>query len=397
VPPKPYGCRSEATPREGPLAPDLVRSTTFAMPSAEALRAVGAGERPGEFYPRYGHPAARLFEARVAALEGADGAVSFASGLAALHAIFCALLRAGDTLVASRHLYGGVVAMLEEDLPRFGICVRWFDPFAADDLERALAGGARLVHVETPTNPLCRVVDLERVVTVARRAGALVSVDATFAPPPLQRPLALGIDLVMHSATKFLGGHSDAMGGVVASRHALLEPLEAFRRRTGAILAADPAWLLARSLSTLELRVRRAEETAGRLARFLDGLRQRGARVARVHYPGLPGHPDHELARRQMTGFGSMLAFEVEGGLEAATAVYDRFRLVVRAVSLGGVETLASLPVHTSHAMMTAEERRRAGIADGLIRLSVGLEPCADLEADLAAALAPFGGETTAL
>jgi cystathionine beta-lyase/cystathionine gamma-synthase len=382
-----YGCAAEAEIPLGPLAPDLTRATTFAYPTAEDIRAVGEGERAGEFYPRYGHPAGRLFESKVAALEGADGAVAYSSGLAALHGIFCALVSAGETLAVSRHVYGGVDAMLASDIPRFGIEVRRFDPFDARSVDAALNDNVKLVHVETPTNPLVRVVDLTRIVERARRCGAWVSVDATFLPPPFQRPLAFGADLVMHSATKILGGHSDAHAGIVSGRHALLEKLEAFRRRTGGVLAPDTAWLLVRSLATLDLRTRRAADSAWRLACFLEELRGAGGKVARVHYPGLEHHPDHAIARDYMENFGFMLAFEVAGGLAEAARVYDRFSVIARAVSLGGVESLASLPLHTSHAMMTADERQRAGIADGLIRLSVGIEPYEVLEEDLAAAL----------
>lgn len=378
---RPYGCRGDRHATAGPLAPDLTRATTFAYASADQLRAVGAGEADGEFYPRYGHPAARAFESAVAELEAADGAVSFASGMATIHALFCAPLGAGAVVVA-RDVYGGTSALVEEDLPRFGIEVRRFDPFLAGDLERVLDDGVRLVHVETPTNPVCRVVDVARTAAAAHACGALLSVDATFAPPPLQRVADHGADLVVHSATKFLGGHSDALGGVVAGAHAHLEPLEGFRRRTGGVLAPDTAWLLARSLKTLPLRVRAATDSAARLARFLEG------RGLRVSYPGLPGHPDHELAQRQMTRPGSLLAFEVQGGLAGAARVYDRLEVIARAVSLGGTETTALLPVHTSHAMVPADDRRRAGIGDGLIRLSVGLEPCDVLERDLAQALA---------
>jgi cystathionine beta-lyase/cystathionine gamma-synthase len=382
-----YGCREEAGPPLGPLAPDLTRATTFAYPSAEELRAVGKGEAPGEFYPRYGHPNARRFEAMVAGLEGADGAVSFASGMAAMTAIFAGLLSKGDLLAVSRYVYGGVEAVIAEDLPRFGIEVRRFDPFEPGSLEHAVAGGAAHVHVETPTNPLCRVVDLEKVAAVAHDSGARLSVDGTFLPPPFQRPLAHGADVVMHSATKILGGHQDTHAGVVSGRHELLERIEAFRRRTGAVIAPDTAWLLTRSLATLELRARRAGDNAAQLAQFLDGLRRAESVVAQVHYPGLPTHPDHHTARRYLRSFGFMLAFEVKGGLDAAVRVYDRFRVFARAVSLGGTGSLASLPLHTSHAMMSSAERASRGIADGLIRLSVGIEPYEQLETDIAQAL----------
>lgn len=385
---RPYGCREDPTPPLGPIAPDLTRATTFAYPTAEALRAVGEDEVPGEFYPRYGHPAARLFEKHVAELEGADGAVSFASGMATVSAIFFGLLRAGDVIAVSRYVYGGVEAVVAEDLPRFGVDVRRFDPFDETSAREAIQGKVRLVHIETPTNPLCRVIDVKRMVERAHRCGALISVDATFLPPPLQRPLTHGADLVMHSATKILGGHSDVLGGVVSGRHALLERLERFRRRTGAVLAPDSAWLLVRSAATLELRARRAAENAMKLARFLDQMRAQGDKIAQVHYPGLPQHPDHAVARAYMQAFGFVLAFEVAGGLPAAVAVYNRLRVIARAVSLGGVESLASIPLHTSHAMVPPEERARAGIADGLIRVSVGIEPYERLEEDLAQAIA---------
>ena len=300
--------------------------------------------------------------------------------MATLHAVFATFLGAGDRFACSRDVYGGVTALAQKDLPRFGIEVVRFDPFDAADVERA-ARGAKLVHFESPVNPICRVVDIESVVEAAHAAGALVSLDATFVPPPLQRPHAFGVDFVIHSVTKYLGGHSDVLGGVVSGRHQLMEKLEAFRRRSGAVLGPDTAWLALRSLSTLELRARAAADNAYKLAHFLKG------RVQAVHYPGLANHPDHAIARRQMDGFGAMLAFEVAGGLDAAVAVFDRFRVIARAVSLGGVESLASLPLHTSHAMMSPKERRAAGIDDGLIRLSIGIEPYERLEQELREAL----------
>ncbi len=378
---RPYGCAVDETAPAGPLAPDLTRSTTFAAENAEMYRAIGAGEAAGEFYPRYGHPAGRGFEAAMARLEGADGSVSFASGMAALHGVLCGLLRQGDAVAAARELYGGTSALLDEDLPRFGIEVRRFDARDLDEIGAVLAGGVRMVLVESPTNPLCRIVDLEAVARIAREFSCLSCVDATLLPPPVQRPLALGFDLVMHSATKFLGGHSDCLGGVVSARHELLEPLERFRRSTGGVMSADTAWMLLRSLRTLELRVRQASKTAGRLARFLEG------RAKCIHYPGLESHPDHALAARQMDGFGSVLAFEVAGGLESARGVFDRFRTIARAVSLGGTETVAMLPLYASHSHVSEEDRARTGVRDGTIRLSIGLEPYEVIEADLAAAL----------
>jgi cystathionine beta-lyase/cystathionine gamma-synthase len=306
--------------------------------------------------------------------------------MAAIHAMLTATLQSGDAVAASRELYGGTSAFLKKYLPRFGIEVRWFDPFDDREIAAAIAGKVRHVHVETPTNPICRVVDLRKLAAAAHDRGALLSVDATFVPPPFQKTLEHGVDLVMHSGTKFFGGHSDVLAGVVAGRHQHLEPVETNRRISGGVLGPDGAWLLVRSMPTLELRVERMMGTAARLAGFLAEVRG-GGKVQAIHYPGLPNHPDHALAKTQMRGFGSLLAFEVSGGLQGAMAAYDRFGVIARAVSLGGVETVASLPLHTSHAMATPEERRRAGIADGLVRLSVGLEPFETLQEDLAQAL----------
>lgn len=383
-----YGTPDLLERSDGPITIPVVRSTTFAHPDAESLRAVMTGEAVGEIYPRYGHVPGRAFEARIAALEGADGAVAFASGMAALTAMLLGLADSGDAVAVSRQVYGGLDALLTHDLPRLGIEARRFDPFTSGELKEVLADGkVRVVHVETPTNPLCRVVDLTAAAEAAHAAGALLTVDATFQPPPLQRPLAHGADLVMHSATKILGGHSDVLAGVVSGRHELLERLDGFRRRTGAALAPDAAWLLHRSAATLEVRARRAAETAAALAAFLDGVRADGGPVERVHYPGLPEHPDHAVAARQMETFGFMLSFEARGGLDGAVAVYDRLQHIARAVSLGGVESVASLPLHTSHSYISPEDRAAAGVQDGLIRLSIGLEDAEELQADLTQAL----------
>lgn len=385
-----YGVAESPEASNGPLAPDLTRATSFAFPSAEALRAVGAGEERGEFYPRYGHPAGRQFEASIAAREGAEGAVSFASGHAAIYAVFCGLLRPGQVLAVSEHVYGGVSAMLAEDIAPLGIAVRRFDPFDDASVGYALAG-ASVVHIETPTNPLLRVLDVRRLAELTRRQGALLSVDATLLPPPFQRPLVDGADLVIHSATKILGGHSDTHAGVVSGRHEHLERLEGFRRRTGAVLGPDTAWLLLRSLSTLDLRTRAASANASRLAGCLEGIRKAGGPVLRVHYPELSIHPDHALARASLKTFGFMVTFEVAGGYLGAVTVINRLRMIARAGSLGGVETVASLPMHMSHARVPSDERTRLGVTDGLLRLSVGIEPVEQLEQDLAQALASIG------
>jgi methionine-gamma-lyase len=370
----------------GPLSPPLHRTTTVGLPDAEAIRALGAGERSGEFYQRVGHPNGRMFESLVAELEGADGAVAFASGMAAMSGAILALVRAGDTVLVAEEIYGGTSAFANHDLGRFGVRVERFSALDLGSLRTALMLRPALVVLETPINPTLRVVDLQAVVELCRAAAARTILDGTFAPPPLQRALPLGLDLVVHSATKFFGGHSDVLAGVVAGRHELMVAIEAFRRRTGGTLAPDAAWLLCRSWPTLALRLAAQQTAAAAIATGL--LREQAAgRLVAVAYPGLPDHPDRAIVARQMTGGGCMVSFEVPGGLAAARAVYDRFAVIARAASLGGVESLASLPAYTTHAALSPEQRARAGIPDGLIRIAVGLEGAAVILADIRRAL----------
>lgn len=371
----------------GPLSPPLLRASTTAQPDAEAVRRLGAGLSPEPFYQRLCHDNGLWFESLCAEREGADGAVAFASGMAATSGAILALVRHGDRVLVPHEVYGGTAAFAAQDLPRFGVEVARFGSFDDDGLERELRRGARLVVLETPVNPTLRIVDLARKTALCHQHGALVLVDSTFAPPPIQRPLQLGADLVMHSATKFYGGHSDVLAGVVLGRHELLAPIEAFRRRTGAVLAPDAAWLLCRSWPTLDLRLESQQRDALALAERLVALCAQGRLEAVIH-PGLPSHPDHALAARQMRGFGTMLSFVVPGGMQGALSCYDRFRRIARAASLGSVESLASLPAYTTHAPISQAERERAGIPDGLIRISVGLEGVEALYADIEQALA---------
>ena len=381
-----YGTPRPHHPPIGPLSPPLVRSSTAGQPDAEALRAHGSAERAGDFYQRLGHPNCRGFESLVAELEGADGAVSFASGMAAISAALSAHLRAGDRLLVAEEIYGGTSAFATHDLVRFGVRVDRFSALDAAQLRERLREPARLVVFESPINPTLRVADIPAIVALCRTAGATTVFDGTFAPPPIQKALALGIDLVVHSATKFFGGHSDVLAGVVAGSHELLAPIEAFRRRTGGVLAPDPAWLLQRSWPTLHLRLAAQQQNALAVAQGLAAMAAEG-RVAAVTYPGLPGHPDHERIARQMTGPGCMIAVELHRGLPGARAVFDRLRRIARAASLGGVESLATLPAFTTHASLTPEQRRAAGIPDGLMRIAVGLEPPELLLADLQQAI----------
>ena len=370
----------------GPLSPPLNRSSTAGQPDAETLRAMGAGERSGEFYQRLGHSNGRAFESLVATLEGADGAVSFASGMAAMSATLGAHLSAGDRVILAEEIYGGTSAFALHDLTRFGVTVDRFSSLDLTTLAAQLAKPAKMVVFESPINPTLRVADIGAVVGMAHAAGALVVFDGTFCPPPIQRVLQLGVDLVVHSASKYFGGHSDVLAGVVAGPHARLDAIEKWRRRTGGILAPDPAWLCQRSWPTLNLRLQAQQAAALEVAL---GLQQevRAGRLVAVMYPGLKDHPDREIIDRQMHGYGTVLAIEIPGGLPGVLPVVDRLQVIARAASLGGVESLATVPAYTTHAPLTPQQRRAAGISDGLLRVSIGLEGVDVLLADLRQAL----------
>ena len=370
-----------------PVVPSIDRATCWEFPSRRALADACDDATPGRFYPRYGHGAGLVCEAWIARFEGAEAALLFASGMAAISGVLLARLNSGQRLGLSRKTYGGTVAVAEHELPRFGVEVLGFDPFDKASTEAMLAREPAHVHVECPVNPTGRVLDLAAIAERVHAAGATLSCDATFMPPPFQRTCQLGVDYAIHSCTKFLGGHSDLLAGVVSGSVEAIERLERWRRRTGAVLPPDEAWLLRRSLETLELRVRAACESAVTIARFLDAH----PGVARVHAPCLEAHPDHSLARERTSGlFGAVFTFEIEGGEAAATKVYDSLRLFRRSVSLGGVESLASLPVDTSHHALRDEDWEGVGFARHAIRLSVGLEPVETLRADLEQALAPL-------
>ncbi len=373
----------------GALDPPVVFSSAFAFEdaaaAAAAFEAEAAGEEARSIYTRWGNPTVRAFEEKVAALEGAEDAAAFASGMAAIHAAVTTGLGAGDHVVAPRAVYAETALLLRERLPRLGIETRFVDATDPGAIEAALRPNTRVVYLETPANPTLAVSDIAATAAIAHGVGARLVVDSTFATPWHQKPLAHGADLVAHSATKALCGHGDAVGGVVAGGRSLVrEVRREGGRMLGAVMAPMTAWLIARGMKTLGLRMRQASESAARLAERL----QADPRVARVYYPGLIDHPGHEVARRQMVrGFGAMVAFELSGGFEAARRAYDRFRLVTRAVSLGDARTLVTHAASTTHRSLTVEERRAAGIGDGLMRLSVGIEAFEDLWADLDQAL----------
>ncbi|TVQ29852.1 MAG: cystathionine gamma-synthase family protein [Wenzhouxiangella sp.] len=368
----------ERAPHGATVMP-VFHGVTYAYDDLEEWRAVALGEREGHIYSRNTNPGVAMFENKLAALEGAEAATSFATGMAAIsNTLFC-FLSPGDRVISIRDTYGGTNKLFIEFLPRFGIEVVLCDTEDHEAIEAELAKGCRMLYLETPTNPTLKVLDIARLTRAAHAVGALVVVDNTFATPVNQHPLALGADLVLHSATKFLGGHSDAMGGVVCGSSELIAELFHFREINGASLDPMSAFLLARGVRTLALRVERQNHNAQAVAEYLAGH----PAVAAVYYPGLPNHTGHAIARAQMKGFGGVLSFALAGGYEAMAKVLSSLKLAHRAASLGSVGTLAGPPSTTSHVELSAEERARAGIPEGLLRYSVGIESAADLISDL--------------
>ncbi len=358
-------------------------ATTYRFPSAAEAAAYLDHPEGRWLYARLENPTVAAAEAKIAALEGAEAAACFASGMAALTAALLASLRAGDALLVCDTIYGQTTRLARDVLERFGVEIRVV-PF--DGLAAAVAAAppnARALVFESPTNPMLRVADVPAVAAACRARGIRSLLDATFASPVNLRALPLGVDLVVHSATKFLNGHSDHLGGAVAGSRALLAEVVAMRRTTGGNLDPGAAYDLLRGMKTLEVRVLRQNDTALRVARALEGH----PAVERVHYPFLPGHPDHALARRLLRGGGGVLSFTVRGGYPAVARVHDALRLVARASSLGGVESLASIPVISSHRHATDAELAAQGIGRGTLRVSVGLEDPEDVAADLLQAL----------
>jgi cystathionine beta-lyase/cystathionine gamma-synthase len=364
-----------------PVTVPIVQSTTFRFESAEAVQRYSRGEGGLYMYSRDENPTVRAAEEALARLEGGDSCVLFGSGMGAMTAAVMALVSGGEEVLAATALYGGTYKLLRDVLSRFGVKTRMAEPEALVDA--CARPGARLCLFESPTNPTLRVLDIKAVAGACKASGAVSLIDSTFAPPLLQRPLSMGVDLVMHSATKFLNGHSDHLCGAIVGRQELVEKVRLLARKLGAVIDPQVAYDLLRGLRTFAVRMDRQCQSALSLARWLETQ----PAVKRVWYPGLPSHPDHALAARQMAGFGGMVTFTV-GTKEKAFRFWDRLKLVVRAASLGGTETLTSLPILFSHTGYSAEELRRAGVDEGMVRMSVGLEDPGDLIADLSQALA---------
>lgn len=370
-------------PGPGPLTPPIVQTSTFVFSSAEQMRRCVGGDDELYLYTRYANPTVRDLEGTIAALEGAEAALALSSGMAAMTSAVLSMVRSGDEVLGSASLYGGTLRLILDTLPRFGIAGRLLSHDELRRLDGTATERTRVLILESPTNPTLEIVDLAAVCAAARRRGIAVIVDNTFATPHLQKPLALGADLAMHSLTKSLAGHSDLIGGALAGSRERIEAARAMMKVLGGCLDPHAAFLARRGTRTLHLRVERQCQNALTLARRLEGH----PGVRRVLYPGLASHPGHEVARRQMSAFGGMVTLELPGGLPAAERFYDRLRLVARAASLGGVESLASLPVHTSHFGLSPEKLREAGVDPGMVRLSMGVEDPEDVVADVEQAL----------
>jgi cystathionine beta-lyase/cystathionine gamma-synthase len=361
----------------------IYETTTYVFESAAQVAAYNEGRTRKYLYSRYENPTIRSVERTLAALEGAEGAMLLSSGQAATTTALLALVSAGDEVVCSAAIYGGTLHLLTEVFARLGVAVRFerVDAFAAP--EQVLTAKTRLVWFESPINPTLRCIDIAAVAGACRARGVTSVIDNTFASPINQQPLALGVDLVMHSATKYLNGHTDVTAGVLIGSAAMIDRIEKVRRRVGTIMDPQPAYLLGRGLKTLDVRVRRQNASAMTVAGWLA----KDSRVETVYYPGLPQHPDHAIAAKQMTGFGGMVCVDLGGGYERAARFFDRLQVFQRAASLGGVESLCSLPVLTSQWGHTDEELREAGVTRSMARLSIGLEDPEDLIADLDQAL----------
>jgi methionine-gamma-lyase len=366
-----------------PVGTTVARTANFTFESTEEMKRWAEGKSSAYIYTRYGNPTLTVAEKKLAALEGAEAAIVTASGMAAISSALLAVLKAGDEVISTRQTYGGTYRLMRDNFPRFGIVVRHVETDLAG-IQQLVNPRTKALYIETPTNPTLRLVDLQKAVAFAKEWGLISLIDNTFASPVLQKPIQLGFNIVLHSATKYLSGHSDLIAGAAAGSRAIINEVRHNIINLGGSMDPEAAYLLIRGMKTLSVRMQRQCETAMKIAKYLA----KHPKVAKVHYPGLASHPDHKLAKRQMKGFGAMLAFDLKGGLSAARRFCDRVRIFLLAASLGGAESLVVLPIYTSHYNMSEAELRAAGVGAGTVRVSVGLEDSADLIEDLRQALA---------
>lgn len=367
----------------GAVTTPIVNAVTYAYHDLDEWQAVATGEQEGYIYSRNTNPTVAALEEKIRVLEGAEAATSFATGMAAISNSLFTFLTSGKRVVSLKDTYGGTSKIFLDFLPKYGVHVQLCDTTDHEAIESEVAKGCDVLYLETPTNPTLKIVDIKRLSSAAKKVGAITIVDNTFATPINQNPLQLGADLVVHSATKFLCGHSDAMGGLVAGKAELVKKIFNFREINGASLQADPAYMIARGMKTLELRIERQNASALQIAKYLKSH----PKIKDVFYPGLESHIGHSIARSQMRGFGGMMSFSLDGGWEHVKKFLPELKLVHLGASLGSVSTLAGPPRTTSHVELTEEQRRHLCIPESLVRYSVGIENVEDLLQDLESAL----------
>ncbi len=374
-----YGYSSKDN--EGALSPPIYQTSTFVFDDVEQGRARFAGEEAGYIYTRLGSPTVKILEERIAALEGAEAGIAFASGMGAVSAVILGLLKSGDHIIASDALYGGTYTLLELLNEKYGIEYTFVEMSATPELIRDFVKpNTKMVYIETPMNPTMKLVDLKKTAAISKELGLISVVDNTFTSPYLQRPLEYGIDIVLHSATKYIGGHGDVIAGLVVGEKDTIHHIRMTSLKTiGAVMAPFDAWLLLRGLKTLAVRLDRHSENAMKIARFLENH----PKIDKIFYPGLKSFPQYELAQKQMSAPGGLISFEVKGGLQSGIDLLNHIEVCKLAVSLGDIDTLIQHPASMTHSPIPREKRLEMGITDGLIRLSVGLEDVDDIINDL--------------
>ncbi len=371
-------------PATGALDTPIYQSTTFVSATSDEMAAVYGEEKAGYMYTRYGNPTIRAFEQKVAALEDGEDALAFATGMAAISSAILGYVKGGDHVVAARSLYGAAYNFLNKKLPAMGASTTFVTSNQVEGFAKAIRPNTRLIYFETPSNPILEIIDIAALAQLGRERGIPTMIDNTFASPALQQPLRLGVTVAVHSATKYLCGHGDAMGGVaVGPRDYISHLVHEIIRDFGGVISPFNAWLILRGIRTLHLRMPAHSANAQRVAEVLAGH----PKVERVNYPGLPKHPGHAIAKKQMKGFGAMMSFEVKGGYEGGKKVMDRVKVFSRAASLGDTRSLIVHSASTSHRAVPRDQRLAIGITDGLVRLSVGVEAADDLVQDLEQAL----------